>query len=201
MPLVFRGNCEQCGYESPDLSPGGFAVLVTDSDEDRRRRNGENLPVVLHPFAEFVLDEFGLSFHSTAWGGQLVEVRNLVCRDCGRTTESRHLTAGGVAIGCGGCSAIAATGFIVGLVSAFVVGNPFLGAGIGVALCVLSATGIEFGANRLVRRRYRERADAVDVPPMCSHCGGWHCVPPGPRGGPFPCPECGQTSVRMVPIA
>ena len=201
MPLRFRGNCSHCGYESPEMSPGGFAVFVTDRDEDQRRRRGQSVPVVLHPFKDFVLDEFGLSFHSTAWGGQLVEVQNLVCRDCGRVTESRRLTAGGVAIGCGGCSAIAVAGLVIGVVSGLVASNPFIGAGIGVACCVLAATAIEFGATRLVRRRFPERAEAVDAPRMCSNCGGWNCARLGARGGPFPCPDCGETSVRMVPVA
>jgi predicted RNA-binding Zn-ribbon protein involved in translation (DUF1610 family) len=201
MPPTFRGTCFQCGYESPELTAGGFAILVTDRDEDRRRRAGESVPVVLHPFADFVLDEFGLSFHSTAWGGQLVEVQTLVCRDCGRATETRRLTAGGVAIGCGGCTAIAASGLVAGVVASFAIGNPFLGAGVGVALCVLVAAIIEFGSNRFVRNRYRERAAAVDTPRMCVHCGGWNCVRPGPRSGPFPCPDCGETAVRIVPVA
>lgn len=202
MPLVFRGNCSHCGYESPEVSPGGFVVFVTDADEDARRRNGEPVPVVTHPFAEFVLEEFGLSFHSTAWGGQLVEVQNRVCRDCGRVTEQRRLTAGGVAIGCGGCAGIAGMGMVLGIATGLLVANPFVGAGLGVALCVLLVTTIEFGANRYVRWRYKERADAIDTPGMCQHCGGWNGVQVGTRGGgPFPCPECGETSVRMVPIA
>ncbi len=202
MPLSFRGSCNECGYETPELKPGGFAILVTDRDEDRRRRQGEPVPVVLHPFTDYVLDEFGLSFATSAWGGQLVEIQNLICRDCGHITESRRLTAGGVAIGCGGCSAIAVMGLITGITIGFLIGNPFIGAGIGVALCVFSATVIEFGASRLVRWRYRERADAVDRPRMCYHCGGWNCVPLGTRGvGPFPCPDCGGISVRLVPIA
>jgi predicted RNA-binding Zn-ribbon protein involved in translation (DUF1610 family) len=201
MPPTFRGTCTNCGYVSPELTPGGFAVFVTDADEDRRRRDGERLPVVLHPFADFVLDEFGLSFATTAWGGQLVEVQNLVCRDCGRATETRRLTAGGVAIGCGGCSAIAALGFVAGVAATFAFENPFLGAGVGVGFCVLTAAAVEFGANRFVRRRFRERVAAVDTPRMCSHCGSGNCVLPGPRGGPFPCPDCGEAAVRIVPVA
>lgn len=202
MPLTFRGNCSQCGYETPELIPGGFAVLVTDQEEDLRRQRGQTVPVVLHPFKDFVLDEFGLTFHTTAWGGQLVEVQNLVCRDCGRVSESRRLTAGGVAIGCGGCSAIAGLGLVAGLVTGLLIANPFLGAGIGIAFCVLTATGIEFGANRYVRWRYRERAEAVELSRMCTHCGGWNCVQLGTRGGgPFPCPDCGENAVRMVPVA
>ena len=180
MPLVFRGNCSHCGYESPDVSAGGFVVFVTDREEDARRRQGETLPVVTHPFAEYVLEEFGLSFHSTAWGGQFVEVQNLVCRDCGRVTQHRRLTAGGVAIGCGGCAGIGAMGLVLGIAVGFFVANPFVGAGLGIALCVLLATGIEFRANRLVRWRYRERAEAVDTTRMCHHCGGWNCVPSAP---------------------
>lgn len=201
MPATVRGTCSHCGYESPTFVPAGFAVLITDADEDRRRQLGETVPIVLHPFRDYVLEEFDLSFHSTAWGGQLVEVQNLICRDCGRSTETRRLTAGGVAIGCGGCSAIAVLGMIAGAATAFAVGNPFIGAGVAVALSVILATGIEFGANRFVRWRYRERAAAVDTSRMCSHCGGWNCVLAGPRGGPFPCPECGENTVRMVPIA
>lgn len=201
MPPVFRGTCSHCGYESPVFSSGGFAIMVTDRDEDRRRRAGETVPVVLHPFAEFVLDEFGLSFHSAAWGGQLVEVQSLICRDCGRGSEVRRLTAGGVAIGCGGCSAIALSGLVAGTAAAFALNNPFLGAGVGVAFCVLTAAAVEFGADRFVRHRYRERAAAVDTRRMCSQCGSWNCVRPGPRSGPFPCPDCGETAVRLVPVA
>ncbi len=202
MPLVFRGDCSHCGYESPEVSAGGFVVFVTDREEDARRRRGEPVPVVTHPFANYVLEEFGLSFHSTAWGGQLVEVQNLVCRDCGRVTQHRRLTAGGVAIGCGGCAGIGGMGLVLGIAVGFFVANPFIGVGIGITLCVLLATSIEFGASRLVRWRFRERAEAIDTTRMCHHCGGWNCVPVGSRGGgPFPCPECGETSVRMVPIA
>ncbi len=201
MPPTFRGTCSHCGYESPELSAGGFAILVTDRDEDRRRRAGEPVPVVLHPFAEFVLDEFGLSFHSAAWGGQLVETHTLVCRDCGRGTEARRLTAGGVAIGCVGCSGIALGGLVAGVAAGFALGNPFLGAGVGIAACVLTAAVVEFGSDRFVRARFRERADAVDTPRLCAHCGGGNCVRPGPRGGPFPCPDCGETAVRLVPVA
>src|SRR4051794_38576837 len=48
MPPVYQGPCSGCGYEPPPVTPGGPCLLVTDADEDRRRRAGEHLPVVFH---------------------------------------------------------------------------------------------------------------------------------------------------------
>src|SRR2546421_506679 len=61
LPAVYGGPCGGGGYKPPPVTAGGPHVLVTDPDEDRRRRAGEPVPVVLHPLTPYVLDEFGLS--------------------------------------------------------------------------------------------------------------------------------------------
>lgn len=198
MPLVFHAACADCGYESPALSPGGFAVLVPDTDEPTPPILGRRHPPVLHPFAPYVLDEFGLTFASAAWGGQLVEFETVVCRDCGRVFERRRLTAGGAAIGCAGCLTLAAAAAVVAVVVAIAVGNPFVGLGVGAVAAVAVAAVIECGASGIVRRRYRDRVGQVDTPRTCPDCGGRRCSRVGSGGGPFPCPSCGHRAVRIV---
>jgi ribosomal protein L37AE/L43A len=201
MPLVFHAACADCGYEAADLSPGGFAVLVPDAETDSPPILGRHHPPVLHPFAPFVLDEFGLSFATAAWGGQLVERETVVCRECGRVFERRRLTAAGAAVGCGGCLAIAGGAFAVAVVVGLVTGNPFVGAGAGAVVAVAAGAVAEFGASAFVRRRFRERAATVDTPRTCPDCGGRRVARVGSNGGPFPCPACGRRAVRIVPVA
>jgi len=131
MSPTYRITCPTCGYESRPRVGADFQLLVTDAAEDDRRRAGEPVPVVYHPFTDFVLDEFGLSFASAAWGGRLVAVCGAVCRGCGHTFDRRHLTAGGVRVGCGGCLGLAAGGVIISMATGVLVGNPFIGLGVG----------------------------------------------------------------------
>lgn len=199
MPLVFHAACDRCDYAAPDLPAGGFAVYVPDPP-DAAPLLGRHHPPVIHPFAPFVLDEFGLSFASAAWGGRLIEVESVICTDCGRPFERRRLTAGGAAIGCGGCLAIAGGGFAVGLTAAVLAGNPFVGAGAGTATAVAAAAALEFGSSALVRLRFRDRAAAVDTPRGCPDCGSRRAARVGSGGGPFPCPGCGRRAVRVTPV-
>jgi hypothetical protein len=199
MPVVFQGCCSACGYDTPPVTAGGPCVLVTDADEDRRRRIGEPVPVVLHPLAPYVLDEFGLSFASAAWGGRLVEVRQLVCRDCGRAFERRWLTAGGVPVGCGGCLGIVAAGGLAAAATAVIAENPFLGLAVGGLTGAGLLAAIELGGSPLVRRRYPHRAAAVRTSPACPDCGSRAGIPVDRLRGPVPCPRCGTRALNYLP--
>jgi hypothetical protein len=202
MSVTYRRHCTECEFQPPDITAGGFSVFVTNSEEDARRQGGETLPVVLHPLMPYVLDEFGLSYHSVAWGGQLVAVQNCVCRECGHVFEKRQLTTGGVTIGCGGCVVVAVLVFVVGAIVAFASGNPFIGSGVGVAVGVLAATGTEWSAHWLVRWRYPRRAEAVDTEPACRTCGSsrWLLLASA-VGQALPCPNCGQRGQQFTPIS
>lgn len=199
MPLVFRAACGECEYQSADIPPGGYAVLVPDPDGPPLL--AADHPPVLHPFAPFVLDEFGLTFATAAWGGQLVERSSMACRDCGRVFERRRLTAGGAALGCGGCGVIAGLAVALGAVAAFASGNPFVGGGVGAVAGVLLAAGVEMGASAIVRGRYPDRARAVDTPRTCPGCHGNRVARVGSGSGPFPCPACGRRAVRFTAVA
>jgi hypothetical protein len=200
MAVVYRGSCSVCGYESEPTTAGGPHVLVTDDDEDRRRRAGEDVPVILHPLTPYVLDEFGLSFAAAAWDGRLVDVRRLVCRDCGRVYESRRLTAGGVPVGCGGCLGIAAVAVVIAVAAGAILQNPFAGVTVGALAGVGLFAGIELGGSALVRRRFPHRAAAVATPPGCPACGGRVGVPVDRAAGPVPCPQCGGRSLRYLAV-
>lgn len=197
MPTVYQGTCTACGYEGRPVTAGGPCLLVTDADEDRRRRAGEPVPVLLHPLVPSVLDEFGLSFALAAWGGRLVEVRRVVCRDCGRVYDRRRLTAGGVPVGCGGCLGIAAVGGVVAVATGAAAGNPFVGLAAGGLAGASLLAGVELGASAIVRRRFRYRAAAVRTPPGCPDCGGRHVTPVDRTRGPVPCPQCGSRTLRF----
>lgn len=198
MPLVFHAACDECDYVAPALPAGGFAVYIPDPP-DAAPLLGRDHPPVVHPFAPYVLDEFGLTFASAAWGGRLVAVQSLLCSECGRHFERRRLTAGGAALGCGGCLTVAVGGFTVGLAVAFLSGNPFVGAGVGVAVGVAVTAILEIGATAIVRYRYPDRTAAVDTPKECPHCGGRRAMKVK-AGGPFPCPGCGARAVRLTPV-
>jgi hypothetical protein len=202
MSVLIRRHCTECDYDPPTLPAADFAIFVTDREEDERRRAGQALPVVLHPLTPFVLDEFGLSYQRAAWGGQLINQTNYVCRDCGTVFEHRKLTAGGVTIGCGGCLLVGVLVFVVGLMVAFATGNPFIGSGVGVSLGVLVATGTELTAHWVIRWRYPERVQAVDSPALaCPTCQGERVLPlVRAVGQTFLCPRCGQRGQQFTPV-
>jgi hypothetical protein len=196
MPPLFQGTCSACGYEPPPVSPGGPCLLVTDAAEDRRRRIGEHVPVVLHPLTPYVLNEFGLSFALAAWGGRLVEARRLVCPDCGRVYERRWLTAGGVPVGCGGCLGIAVFAGAAAAAAGVAARNPFAGLAIGGAAGAGLLAAAELGASVIVRWWYPERAAAVRTPAECPDCGGRPGIRVNKLRKTVPCPQCGSKTMR-----
>ncbi len=201
MAIHFRSSCTSCEYQSDPISAGGLGIFVTSFEDDERRQFGESPAVVILPFERYILDEFGLSFYSAAWGGQLVELSPMVCRDCGQLSERRRLSAGGVAIGCAGCLGIAITSLTLAVLVAIVVGNPFIGAAVGAGGGVLVSAMIEFGASRIVRYRYANRVNAIDTPPECPHCESLRCVKIESGVGALPCPDCQQRTLVIVPFA
>ena len=193
----FRASCSACGYESAARPAQGVAVLVTDAEEDTRRRT-EDVPLVFHPLAPFVLDEFGLSYPAAAWGGQLVLVRAVVCPDCGSSHEHRYLTAGGASAGCAGWLVVGLFGAFVALVSGLLVGNPFLGAALGGGVAVGLLATAELGASVIVRSLYPRRARAVEGANACPNCGSRGGVRVSALPAKLPCPQCGEARLMVA---
>jgi hypothetical protein len=196
---VYQGTCSACGYTSPPVTAGGLHLLTIVGDEDERRQAGEPIPVELQPLNAAVLDQYGLSFPTAAWGGRLVEVQRVVCQGCGRAYERRWLTSGRVPVSCSGCLAVIAAAAAVATTAAAVAGNVFVGLVAGGFLGAILLATVELGSSRIIRNRYPHRVAAVDTPSTCPDCGAAAALPPDRLRGPVPCPRCGATALDYLP--
>lgn len=197
MTVIYRPICTTCGYEGPATTPSELWVWVTDAREDAQRQRGEHPHIVLHPMKPCVLEEFGLSFSWAAWGGHLVQVRKLVCLDCGRLFDYRWLTAGGVPVGCAGCLGITFLAGIIAGVATLAVDNAFIGLGVGLTSAALLLAICELGASPLVRLWYASRARAIATERSCPDCLRTG-LPVDRVVEPVPCPQCGNHSLEFV---
>jgi ribosomal protein S27E len=197
MPVIYKGQCQNCQHESP-VTSGGYAAIVLDEPTQHIGSHPDDPRIVIlaHPLEMHILKELGFTFSSATLAGRWLNVNECFCKSCGNLYEVRKLGASG-AVGCGP-SLIA--GSLCGVATGMLMHDALLGVFVG--LMTVNVLAILLGqlAALFVSWRYRERAREFATPKRCPKCGSQQGISPGSRKAVVPCPMCGQTAMRIKAV-
>lgn len=213
MPTIYQGHCASCGYGSA-IFPAGYGAVFVDeppaepssslilgavligpaSGAEFAAQDDPRLVVLAHQGEQDILEETGYTWWGLAWSGRYVEARRVVSPSCGRIFDVRKLACPpGL-----GCMVGSALGLVAGVAAGIWEGSFCFGGAAGLAVVLVCNGLASLGASAYLRLRFRARALAG--PNRCPGCGADKYVGVEGCRDSFPCPQCGERSMRMQSV-
>lgn len=210
MPSLFQGVCRRCGYKTPVLTEGYFAVLVDEPQSEKQHEvagavitDGEGgamavagdprFVVLRHPIESSDLAGTGYTWSDLLWEGRYIEVTNVVCGQCGTVFQHRRLVAPGQT----GCMAALVLGLVTGL-SVGIWQHSIL---LGLFACGRLAVSIGMVTDLLerlyLRRHFSKRNATLAAERACPKCHAEDANAVG-HGRRVTCPACSTKAMRFV---
>jgi hypothetical protein len=196
MAAIFQGECLACGFKTIEGSDVYCARIVdSPSDSPCSHPDDRRLVIVFHPLGDSINKLSGLT-HPTILDGRLVYVRRVICRECGVVYESRRVS-GTNAIGCVGTFCQFAFAGLAAAIIGWKTKSLILALIVGF-LALMATIGITEGlVKQYVRWRWKDRVRQFDYVKPCPHCGSKRYSSFRSSSRKFPCPQCGQVTVRI----